>query len=287
MKYLLLSSFLVLSALALTAQEKEYRLDKEYSISKNGTLNLSTDDANIVIEGTNRNNVSVDITRKVDVKGISWGDEDFKIEVEERNGDLYIRERNNSSVNISIGYYSEEYEVILKVPQTVSLNLEGDDDDYELVNIGGSITIEADDSDVTLEGCSGDDFYFELDDGDLEMDQGRGRLELDIDDGDAYIKSANFTEIDVNMDDGEVNIETSLDDSGEYYFRSSDGRIYLTITRGGGEFDISHDDGYIRADDIFEYLKKDDDRSVLKLPNGNARVRIASDDARITLKRIL
>ena len=267
------------------AQDKEYKLTEEYKISKNGTLHLSSDDADITIEGSDRENIYVDIYRSIDAVGFTWGDDDFEVKIEERDGDVYIKEVQKSSVNVSIGYYSEEYTIVIKVPKSVSLDLDGDDDDYIIRGINGDIDIDTDDSDVDLRNCGGDFFSFHMDDGDLTIDGAKGNLDIDIDDGDVWIKNGAFSNIDAKMDDGELTIETSLMDDGDYYFRSSDGRINLLISEGGGKFNVSHDDGSIRTSDEFEFLEKEEHRSIIRLPKGTANIRITSDDARVYLEK--
>ena len=268
------------------AQEGVFTLKENYTVSSTGTIYLNTDDANITIEGSDREDASVDIYRDLDISGVSWGSGEFEVEVEERNGDLYIREKKRSNYTIAIGSFREEYEITIKLPSTVSLDLKGDDDDYNISDINGSIEIDADDSDVKLTNCKGNMFRIELDDGDLEMDGGSGTLDLNMDDGDAYIRNGSFNKVSADFDDGDFELETSLDDDGDYYMSSSDGRITLIVTGGGGRFDISMDDGYLRADDAFESVEDREHRKVLRLPKGNARIRISADDARITLENM-
>ena len=92
------------------AQDQEYNLNEKYPISKSGTLHLSSDDAKVTIQGSDRDDVHVDISRKVTTKGFKFGEEDFTVEIEQRNGNLYIKERNRSNYSGVIGYMREEYE---------------------------------------------------------------------------------------------------------------------------------------------------------------------------------
>ena len=277
--FLLISS----SISSIKAQDGEFKLDKVYSMDPNGTIDMQTDDAKIKITGTNRKDVHVIIYRKEVTHGWKYNRSDFYVDVDERGGDLYIREEPKTGIVISVGYMREEYEIIIEAPEGVSLVIKGDDDDYVIRNINGSIYLNIDDGDVELIGCSGNHFEFEIDDGDIEMDEGNGYLYIRADDADVYIQNGKFDEINATLDDGDLIIETSLTDDGSYSFRVDDGSIELYITDGGGEFDIRHDDARISSSPEFILIDKDENETFLELPNGTARVKVRADDARIRL----
>src|SRR5688572_27150006 len=115
-------------ATGVLAQQGEFHLDKEYKIDKNGTIDLASSDGKVFITGSTRTAVHVKIDRKISAKGFQWGGEDFKVEVEENNGDLRIRER-QSGGNVSVGYYHEEYRIEIQAPEGVNLTVRGDDGD--------------------------------------------------------------------------------------------------------------------------------------------------------------
>ena len=210
--FLLISS----SISSIKAQDGEFKLDKIYSMDPNGTIDMQTDDAKIKITGTNRKDVHVNIYRKEVTHGWRYNRRDFYVDVEERGGDLFIREEPKTGIVISVGYMREEYEIIIEAPEGVSLVIKGDDDDYIIRNINGSIFLNIDDGDAELIGCSGNHFEFEIDDGDIEMDEGYGFLYIRADDADVYIQNGKFDDITATLDDGNLIIETSLADNGSY-----------------------------------------------------------------------
>jgi len=277
--FLLISS----SISSIKAQDGEFKLDKIYSMDPNGTIDMQTDDAKIKITGTNRKDVHVNIYRKEVTNGWRYNRRDFYVDVEERGGDLFIREEPKTGIVISVGYMREEYEIIIEAPEGVSLVIKGDDDDYIIRNINGSIFLNIDDGDAELIGCSGNHFEFEIDDGDIEMDEGNGFLYIRADDADVYIQNGKFDDITATLDDGDLIIETSLADNGSYSFRVDDGTIELYISDGGGEFDIRHDDARISSSREFILIEKDENETFLELPNGTARVKVRADDARVKL----
>ncbi len=270
------------------AQDETYKLDEVYKISPTGKIELQTDDANVRITGTDRKDVHVYIYRKVIVRGIKFGNKrEFEVEVMERGGDLVIREKEWGGYSVmSMGYQREEYEVTIEAPASVSLEIKGDDDDYVVRNVDGSIVMNIDDGDIDISNCDGNHFEFDLDDGDLEMDGGGGFLYVRSDDGDVAISDAKFNEISANLDDGDILIETTLENNGDYTFRVDDGSIDLRVLGGGGEFEIRHDDARVISSDDFTLIEKDDNETILKLSNGNARVRMRADDSRVRLSRL-
>src|SRR5688572_24901049 len=186
MKNLILCFLLLNFTSTILAQDGSFNLDKEYKISKSGTIELSSTDAKVFITGSNRTTAHVKIERNVISKGWTSERGEFSVEVGENNGNLTIRERQTSS-NISVGYYREEYKIEIEAPPGVSLRVRGDDGDYFIKNINGSISLSLDDADAELSDCKGDHFNFRLDDGDIRMDKGRGTLEIDGDDADIEI----------------------------------------------------------------------------------------------------
>jgi hypothetical protein len=276
----------VFVALSASAQNNgEFHIDKDYTISSTGTLRLNTSDAKVQITGSSRKNAHVKIDRTVESKGMVFGRQDFNVDISENNGDLEIRERSNTvSVGV-VGYYNEKYTIKVEVPEGASLIVKGDDGDYLITNIDGAIALSLDDADVDLTRCSGDKFEFKIDDGDIKMDEGKGRLQIDGDDSDIEILNAHFTSIEANVDDGDLVIETSLADNGDYFIDAQDGLISLTITKGGGKFDIRHDDARVSTTGNFETVEDSEDRTRLVLADGNAKVGIRADDARVRLAK--
>lgn len=266
----------------------EFNLDEVYAIDQNGTVSLQSDDARVTITGSDRSDVRVVVRYKREVKGFTIGDGDrFEMIVEERGGDLaiYEKERDNGS-RLSVGSVKEEYEIRIEAPRSVAFNLEGDDETYRIAGIDGSIRLDADDTDIELSDCNGDDFSFSMDDGSISMDGGSGRLVIELDDGEARIMNGNFNEIELEGDDSNITITTRLDDEGSYRFDFDDADLQLNIIGGGGDFDIRHDNADISVGREFEEVLDDKNRSIYRLLGGNAKVSIDTDDGDIDLRVI-
>lgn len=265
---------------------KDYHLDKVYKMNSTGTLKLQCSDARVTITGSDRPTAHVKIDREVETKGLLFSSHDeFGINVEEVNGNLEIIENKSYSSAGIVGYYHEKYTITLEIPQGASLNVKGDDGDYKVNNVEGSISMSLDDADVELAGCSGDDFRFVIDDGDIIMNEGRGKLDIDADDADVKISNGAFTSIIAEADDGDLIIETSLADNGNYHISAQDGLIALTVTDGGGVFNIRHDDANILTEGKFATVEESEGRTQLKLAAGTASVNIRADDSRVRLVR--
>jgi len=282
MKSFAYSMIALLFPFVLAAQDT-YTLDEEYDINLDGTLMLKTNDANVTITGSNRSNVHLKVYRKITTKGIVWGDKEFSMEVKEENGNLRVYEKSSGTHVSVVGYMREEYTIDIQVPLGVNLDINADDDDFLIKNMKGSIKLDLDDGDAELRNCQGTEFRFDLDDGNIDMDTGSGTLYAKTDDGDIKVRNASFSEINASVDDGDLIIETSLADNGKYSFRADDSDIVLTITSGGGEFVIDHDDSRLYTKGNFETLRKDDDYTELKLAGGSAAVKIRVDDASIRI----
>jgi hypothetical protein len=253
-------------------------------MSKKGTIDLSSSDAKVFITGSTRSDAHVKIDRKVEAKGVYSHNAEFSVDVEAEDGNLRIREH-QSGTNVGfIGYFREDYRIEIEAPEGASLVVHGDDGDYYIKNINGEISMSIDDADAELVSCKGDKFSFRIDDGDIRMDSGKGSLEVDADDADVSIYHGSFTSIYADVDDGDFIIETSLANDGKYSLNSEDGSISMTITGGGGEFDVRHDDARVLADADFKTNDESKSRTKLSLDQGTAKVSIRIDDAGVKLK---
>ena len=282
-------SILLLCTVTAEAQKNdEFTLDKTYALSQGGTISLDSDDANVTITGSDRQDVRVKVNYRMRVKGLSFGKwEEFEMIVEENEGNLniYEKERDNG-VKIMMGSSREEYEITIEAPRTANLELNGDDDNYRISSIDGAISVEADDADVELNDCNGERFTIRLDDGDFSSDGGSGSLDVEMEDGDVRVLNGNFSDIQIVSDDGDVDITTALTDGGNYRFEIDDGDLILNVAGGGGEFVIRHDDADISVSRDFEETMTDDDISIYTLPLGSAKVSIQSDDGDVVLRVI-
>jgi hypothetical protein len=218
----------------------------------------------------------------VDVTGYA-SDRKFHVDVTENEGDLRIQEV-KSAVSVKVvGVYIVSYRIEIEAPEGASLKINGDDGNYIVKNVNGAISIHADDANVQLTGCKGDKFTFRMDDGDVRMDQARGSLDINGDDLDASFANAAFTNIIADIDDGDLNIETSLDNTGNYSFRSEDGSISLTVTKGGGEFFVRRDDTHVVTQGNFSTLEDTENYKRVALADGSAKVNIRAEDGRVRL----
>ncbi|MEN8247901.1 MAG: DUF4097 family beta strand repeat-containing protein [Bacteroidota bacterium] len=281
-KSLFIIPALFISLIGYSQKQTDFNLDETYPIDLGGTIYMNINDAKVTIKGEDRKDVKVKIDYVVRSKGIEWGNREFSVDVDSRGGDLYIKEYRQGNTTI-MGYVSVEYSIEINAPFDVSLDIRGDDDDYNITAINGEVSINADDADVVMKNCKGNRFFFDIDDGDIFMDEGKGQLTARVDDGDIEIRNANFENIDYRGDDGDVAIETSIGPNAIFRFSSDDSTIDLVITEGGGTFSIDHDNGRIDYDNNFRLMEKDDDRTVLSLTGGRAKIVIKGDDIRVNL----
>lgn len=263
-----------------------FNLDETYTMSATGIITLNSDDADVTIVGSDRSDVRVEVHYKLEISGFSFGSRNkFDMEIREQGGDLIIEEQPREFDGITFGSTSEEYTIRIEAPRSVSLALNGDDENYEVSEINGQINVDVDDADVRLQACRGSEFSFSLDDGSIEMDEGHGSLAIDVDDGQANIKNGQFDQMNLNSDDGDFSIYTSLSDGGSYNVDMDDGDLALYVTGGGGMFNIRHDNADIDAGGAFRRTVDEENETEYKLAGGTATIRIDVDDANIELRK--
>ncbi|MDN5200456.1 DUF4097 family beta strand repeat-containing protein [Fulvivirgaceae bacterium BMA10] len=281
---LLLTTLFMVVPFLMEAKEFVYKLDEIYTIKLGGKISLSSRDADIKIVGSDRKDVRVKIYRKVVIRGFYNTNEDkFKVDVFEEGGDLYIKEVSRKWTGGVMVYTEKEYTILVEAPNNVNLKLDGDDDDYIIKNIEGSIKLDNNDGDVVLENCTGKDFDLKLDDGNVEISDAKGFFSLYLNDGNFTAENCSFDELDVRADDGDIYIETFIAENGGYNLKTDDGDIRIRVLGGGGEFEVQHDDASIRTSSVFKTSYDSEHRSKFTLAGGNSKIYLRTDDGRIDL----
>jgi len=264
-----------------------FNMDKTYSMNKNGTIFLTTEDADVKIVGSDREDVHLVVHYESHWSGVFIGSgfHDFDMEVTEDNGNLHIREiSGNQTVTAGVvNRYDEVYTVDLEVPKGASLQIRGEDDDYNIDDVGGQIDLTFEDGDAMLKNCTGDRFEFDFEDGDLELRGGTGNLEAYCEDGTLIIDDGDFKKVYAECEDGDIDISTKLAAEGNYELRCEDGDIDFEILEGGGDFRVTYEDGRVRASSAFDTIEDEDHVKEYKLPDGNAEVRIRVQDGDVRL----
>ena len=273
---------------AAEAKREVFDLDEVYPLAADGTVELTTGDAQIAITGSDRPDVHLVVYYEARIRGlfVDSRKESFRMVVKPHGGDLTIREEGSGTSGIGIFCSSTiEYRITLDVPRGASLKLRGDDDDYRIRNVQGKISLSFEDGEATVEGCQGGFYELEAEDGSIEMTGGRGELEAYVEDGSMEIREGAFRDIRAESEDGRIEIATSLEDGGIYKLETEDGRIELTVLGGGGEFRVDIEDGSVRASSEFKLEEEDEDQSIYSLPGGKARVHLTTEDGRVRLSK--
>ena len=129
----LLIYFFISIATGFAQDSDEFHLDETYTIDPGATIHLNSDDAEVRIIGSERNDVRVVVHYQLEVRGITFGDSnEFEMIVEEQDGNLRIREmeRDFGSSGM-IGFSSEEYTIEIETPRDVNLQLVGNDEEHD------------------------------------------------------------------------------------------------------------------------------------------------------------
>ena len=286
---MMMAAALLVGNAALAQDDKDdrgsFHLDEVYKMDAKGTLHLNSEDADVRIIGSNRSDVRVKIDREERVRGLSSRRRSYDMKIENRGGDLYLTERESSGVRIMMGSYSLDYEILIELPESASLRIKGEDDEYYVKNVNGDISIDTEDGDIELLDCLGDKFDIRLEDGDFRMDGGKGDFNVRIEDGDVDIRGAKFDSFEASIEDGNMSIETEIKDGGLYDIRGDDADIEFIVLNGGGDFTVTKDDGSIRASSEFELRRESDYREEYSLNGGSADVEIRTNDGRVRLSK--
>ncbi|QNL20660.1 DUF4097 family beta strand repeat protein [Hyphobacterium sp. CCMP332] len=274
----------VLSSTIQLIAQNTYELNEEYSINKNGLITLNTNDANISITGSERENVHIEIYRKVETVG-AGSDEEFEIKIEERNGNLFIRELRKSEINYWIGYRNIDYRIKLEVPSTVKMVISEDDGDLSISNISGDLDINCEDGDLELNNISARKLNIDIEDGDVEMNKISGFLSLQSEDGDIEANNCSFSKIDLDTEDGDVNIESSLAKDSEYKLETEDGDIKFYISGSGAKLNLNCEDGNISVEGDFNELINKEGQRQIEFGDKSALVYLNTEDGDIKVSR--
>lgn len=265
-------------------QDNAYKVDKEYQLSPSGKLTLKCSDAKVSITGSQRNNARVRIFRSVINKGLWINTKDeFHVNIQESNGDLFVEERQRNSSIAFFGYANIIHTINIELPETASLEIKGTDGDFLIRHVNGIIAADVDDADIDVVDCLGSDFRFDMEDGNLKVDKGKGKLEVTASDGNVAISNGNFVQINASIRDGNLDVSTSIANEGQYQINAGDGSVSFAVLNGGGTFDVRHGDRRVTAEGKFKRIEDSDDRKKFELGNGTAKVNIRAGDARIRL----
>lgn len=273
---------LAVSTINLWAQEEgEFHLDETYSLGANGVIHLYSEDADVRITGSDRSDVHVKIDRVEYVNGIQSGRRNFTVNVEETNGDLFIKERRSGNVRISIGTFRTEYKITIEMPRNGGLKIDGEDDDYVIRSVDGAISMDVEDGDIEIIETKTAKVDINIEDGDIRLGGGVGSIYLRTEDGDVDVRNGAFDRVDIDAEDGSISIETTLDDNGSYEINSEDADIEFVVLAGGGLFYVAKDDGRVSSSSPFKVEEERDHRVRLSLDGGKADVDIRVNDGRV------
>jgi hypothetical protein len=248
--------------------EDRFDLDETYPVAPDGTIELTTRDAKVTIVGSDRDDVHVEIHYLRKVVGVGFVGDAFSVDVSRSGSNLSIKEKRRDRIAVAAGVMRTRYDVLIEAPATVSLRVQGDDDDYEISDVHGAIVLEAHDGEIRLRNCRGRDFDLMFADGELDMDRGAGALRLRYDDGRADIRGATFDQVHAQANDGTLRLAGDLSQHGRYDFKLDDGDMDLQLGQAHGTFSFTFADG------------------TLNLAGGSGNIDVAYDDGKASLSDV-
>ena len=117
--------------------------------------------------------------------------------MEDIGGDLMVREVKRSYSGGLTIQSDEVYKITIEVPNSISLKLRGDDDNYHISSVSGMVKINVDDGDIILDNCNGTSFDLDIADGNIEMSRAKGELWVTLDDGELYASNCQFEKVEI------------------------------------------------------------------------------------------
>lgn len=282
-KNLILLLVLLLALPSLNAQKK-YDHKSSYPIKTNGTIFLNTQDADITITAANIAVVEVEVHRHVDGE---IAKEAFEIEYKTEDGNFYLTEMHRKGVRISwSGSSVRNYTIDLRVPLDAALNIRGDDDDYHLTQIGGPISIVAEDGDIEIDGGRCSSLDIRLEDGDITLRNLNADINLEVEDGDIYCENTNWENARIQSEDGDINCKNSS--FGDLDLRISDGDVYLDLINGN--LKLQAEDGDVNIGSLQGYFSEistvDGDINLEITIQKESRHSIRSEDGDINIRHV-
>jgi len=252
-------------------------------------------------------------------------DPDFEVEFKQQGNTVTVIGKEKSMVAVGyVSRERYEYVYTIQAPRYLRLELKGDDGDVEIEGWEGEVECALEDGDVSLAAMNSPRTSLNLEDGDVHVDGLAGDLELKADDGDVHLSNLRQTHCRLEMEDGDLFIRDfsgdlviRLDDGDvdvlraeteKADIRAADGNIVLDLLRvdeldlhvatGDGDitvdlppdlsatFSIDVDDGRIRLDLPGAKIERDEEDSASgTLGDGRGRIRIRSEEGRVTLKQ--
>lgn len=281
MKYLII--LLALTYTMTLSGQEIFEYNETHKIGNGQTLHLSSNDASVNIKGTSQNNATIEIYREA--TGNMTKKEDFRFDIEEKNGDLFVTEiRKQANVNF-MGYLNiKQYTIDIILPHNVKLELEGDDDNYNIANIDGSIEITYEDGNVNIENSKTPSIIIKGDDGNLSISNLKGDFKTTIQDGNLTMNDCDIDNFNVRIDDG--NIKLNACSTGHTDIQTEDGNIYLDVVKG--DLSVTLDDGNFVAHDVvsqnIDIKGYDGDISLGLHMQNNGNYKIQMDDGDVDVE---
>jgi DUF4097 and DUF4098 domain-containing protein YvlB len=193
----------------------------------------------------------------------------------------------------------------ITVPRTMSLDLNGVENEITVEGVSGDITAGSVEGDITIRGAGGTVSVNTVEggviveggrghlqitgvEGDIQVTGAEGEITVETVDGDVTLARIESSSVDVSTVDGDVDYQGSIRDGGTYRFTSHDGDLTLAVPASlNATFTVATWDGSFEADPAFriQLNKTQGRRFNFVLGSGSARVELESFDGAIELVR--
>ncbi|MFH1843125.1 MAG: DUF4097 family beta strand repeat-containing protein, partial [bacterium] len=284
---LLISAALLLLASVALGEDIEKDYHEEFDVEPGHRLHLVHGDGDVTITPWDQDVLDVQVRYRATVKKIGFGrSPSFEVEFDQDGRTVHVVGREEGGVTIgSLSWNEHEYIYIIRAPEYLVLDLNGDDGDVEIEDWRGDIECQLDDGNIELVDVRNKITSISLEDGDLLIQGLSGDLDVDLEDGEVEISDLSSDNCRVVAEDGDIEIE---DSEGNFTLGTEDGEIIVKNTLAE-EMEVSASDGDIEielrqtADLDLHAESEDGDITVIVEDGTSASFTIDVDDGDIRL----
>ncbi len=262
-----------------------YEHEESYPLDPNGKIILASRNAKVRIIGEDRNDVQVQITRKALLRSKKLDSDGYIMDIKSKPEELIIFEKKDASVGV-VKYLNLNYDILIRMPQTVSLDIKGRDDKYVIDTVAGNLKIDADDGKLEINKFDGKMLDIKIENAPVEIrNGGNGDLKLVMGEKDCKIINSIFTNINLIGGSGNYDIHTRFSDVHNLRFSVEDGELNLTLFGNGGIVDAYTGGGTIESSSHFKVQKKSKGYFQFKAGDGFGKLYARTRDGKMVISK--
>lgn len=326
--YFSILSYLILILISSTVFSRDIKKDyhESFEVKSGDILYLNQGDGDVVITSWDKDVVDIEVHFSANVFALGSGEYEFDIKFDQQGNEIEVSEffKNNHRIGIR-GVSIDRYEYLIHAPKYLLLNLNGDDGDIEIQDMGANINcrlsdgdleinnvtagliklnlkdgslkmrnieaeldIKMDDGDVSISDYTGEDCMVDIEDGQLDIERASGNFDINSDDGDVELRHLTVGTLKATSSDGDIYIDLLETAAPDIKIRTDDGKVVVDIDENiSAEVEIETGDGQIKTDlSNPDYEKKKRNYYLAEIHGGEGRIHIRTNDGEVILREV-